>query len=76
MPSRRRLILIALMSCVSGCVTVEGSLEAYCDATATSTARHAEALSKVTGTGATEAIHTGVILIRQRDAACNGHLLP
>jgi hypothetical protein len=56
-----------LTCCVSGCGSVGGSLEAFCDATAPSVAAHAAALAD---DGGPRSIRTGALVIRQRDAAC------
>jgi len=57
---------------VASCSSVQNSAEAYCDITKESYAKHAEALVEVKNE---EAIYTGVLVIRQRDAFCNGHFL-
>lgn len=67
----RWLTILAMtsMSFAAGCANVDGSFEAFCDATAPSITAHAAALAD---DGGPRSIRTGVLVIRQRDAACKG----
>ena len=56
---------------VMSCSNVQNTAELYCEVSEEAFAEHAGALAKVENE---EAIYTGVFLIRQRDAFCNGHL--
>lgn len=56
---------------VASCFGVQNTAELYCKVSEEAFAEHAGALAKVENE---EAIYTGVFLIRQRDAFCNGHL--
>lgn len=53
---------------MTGCGSVAGSLDAYCDASKAAVAAHAAALAD---DGGPLSVATGVAVIRQRDAACH-----
>lgn len=62
----KRLILLASLSLVSGCMSV-GSGDAICAGTDVSRTEHAAALAL---DGGPQSVVTGAVLIRQIDAAC------
>lgn len=57
------------MTFASGCVTAPGSLEGYCTASEPGVKAHAAALAV---TPDETVLRTGDLVIRQRDAACEG----
>ena len=59
--------MILLMSSVSGCGNVPGSLEGFCTASEAAIKEHAAALAK---TQDETVLRTGDHVIRQHDAAC------
>ena len=63
----RAILAMTLTFCASGCGSVGGSLEAYCDGSAATMAAHATALAD---DGGPRSLVTGVAVIRQRDAVC------
>ena len=63
----KRCLTILSMLSVTGCVSAGGSLEAYCLSSEAAVAQHARALAE---DGSDEAVRTGDLVIRQRDAAC------
>lgn len=63
----KRCLTILSMLSVTGCVNVDGSLDAYCIASEAAVAEHARALAD---DASEAAVRTGDLVIRQRDAAC------
>ena len=59
--------MILLTTFVTGCVSAGGSLEAFCIASEAAVAEHARALAE---DGSDEAVRTGDLVIRKRDAVC------
>ena len=64
----KRSAMILLTTFVTGCVSAGGSLEAYCLSSEAAVAQHARALAE---DASDEAVKTGDLVIRQRDAACS-----
>ena len=63
----KRCLTILSMLSVTGCVSAGGSLEAFCIASEAAVAEHARALAE---DGSDEAVRTGDLVIRKRDAVC------